>query len=379
MMTPEALLAELVAIDSSNPGLVPGAAGESAIADFVSGWLSSRGFTCHRLEDTPGRPSIVAIANGTGGGQSIMLNGHLDTVSLASYESGQGLTPQVRDGKLYGRGAYDMKSGIAALMIAGARAAARPHRGDILLALVADEEYASAGTEEVLRSYMADAAIVVEPTELDVKIAHRGFVWAEVTVHGTAAHGSRPDLGIDAITKAGKFLVGLEELQHRLATGPRHPLLDTGSVHASLIAGGDELSTYPGTCVVSLERRTLPDEDATTTEGELRTILDDIALSDPDFRAEVKILLERPAFAVDPEAHVVTTLSEAFRAVTGRPAVHRGEQFWTDCALYQAAGIPCTLFGVAGGGAHAATEWVTLDSLNTLTDTLTKTLITFTE
>ncbi len=187
------LLEDLIRIDSSNPDLVSGGAGESVIADHLIEWLATRGFETHRLEATPGRPSVVAIRRGSGGGKSIMLNGHIDTVSLASYD-GDALEPVQRDGKMFGRGAYDMKSGLAAIMGAAVSAAERPLAGDVVLALVADEEYASAGTEEVLRSFSADCAVVVEPTGLDIVTAHRGFAWVDVTVHGRAAHGSRRDL-----------------------------------------------------------------------------------------------------------------------------------------------------------------------------------------
>ncbi len=205
------LLQELVRIDSTNPDLVPGGAGEGAIASFVATWLGDRGFEVHRLESRPGRPSIVAMARGSGGGKSLMLNGHLDTVTLAGYD-GDPLDPVVQDGRLFGRGSYDMKSGVAAMMVAGARAAGQRHAGEIILALVADEEYASTGTAEVLRTFRSDAAIVVAPSELQVTLAHKGFVWFDVTIEGRAAHGSRPDLGIDAIAKAGRFLDALDAL-----------------------------------------------------------------------------------------------------------------------------------------------------------------------
>ncbi len=369
--TPSArLLAELIAVDSSNPDLVAGAAGESEIADMVSTWLDRRGFEIHRLESTPGRPSIVAIAPGTGGGRSLMLNGHLDTVTLAGYE-GDPLEPEVRDGSMFGRGAFDMKSGLAAMMVAATEAAALPHAGDIMLALVADEEYESAGTEEVLRSFRADAAIVTEPSHLEVTLAHKGFAWFDVTIEGVAAHGSRPDLGVDAIVKAGYLLVGIDRWARELAAGPAHPVLGTGSVHASVISGGEELSSYPARCTVSIERRTVPGENAETVEGELRRLLDDIGSQQLDFRYSISRGLERHSFQVDDAESIVQKTLAVVEKVTGRPAVRRGEPFWTDCALLAEAGIPCLLFGVDGGGAHAATEWVTLDSLETVTRVLT--------
>jgi acetylornithine deacetylase len=370
------LLAELIAIDSSNPDLVVGAAGESEIADAVSNWLRPRGFQIHRLEERPGRPSIVAVAAGSGGGRSLMLNGHLDTVTLAGYD-GDPLRPEVRDGSLHGRGAFDMKSGIAAMMVAAADAASRPHAGDIILALVADEEYGSTGTEEVLRSFTADAAIVTEPSHLEVTLAHRGFAWFDVTIEGVAAHGSRPDLGVDAIAKAGYLLVGIDRWAQSLASGPAHPVLGPGSIHASVIAGGEEISSYPARCTVSIERRTVPGENAETVEAELRGILEEIRLTQPGFRYSISRGLERYPFQVDESEPIVQTTIAAVERVTGRPAVRRGEPFWTDCALLAEAGIPCLLFGVDGGGAHAASEWVTLESLETVTQVLTDVITDF--
>ena len=245
-----ALLARLIEIDSANPGLGRGA-GESAIADFCTDWLKARGLEVYRLEQRPGRPSIVAVAHGSGGGRSLMFNGHLDTVGLGGFD-GDPLAPAIRDDRMFGRGAFDMKGGVAGMMVAGVRALARGLRGDLVLALVADEEHSSFGTEEVLESFRADAAIVCEPTNLEIVPAHKGFAWFDIEVEGLAAHGSRPDLGIDSIAKAGHFLVALEAYGTRLAAGPAHPLLGTGSVHASLISGGKDACTYPGLCRITL-------------------------------------------------------------------------------------------------------------------------------
>lgn len=368
-----AILADLIRIDSANPDLVPGASGESRIADHLGDWLERRGFECRRLEGVPGRPSILAVSHGTGGGRSLMLNGHIDTVALSSYD-GDPLDPVIRDGNLYGRGAYDMKSGVAAIIVAAAAATTTPHRGDIVLALVADEEWASAGTEEVLQQVITDGAIVVEPSGLDLVIAHRGFVWADVTIHGVSAHGSRPDLGVDAITKAGKFLVAIDELGTSLANGPSHATLSTGSVHASTIIGGTEASTYPDECRVLLERRTIPGEDPAFVENELRTILDGIAADDPDFRYDLAIGTHRPPFQAATDSTIAETVTKHFGSLTGGAPRRRGEPFWTDCALLAEAGTDTVLIGVDGGGAHAATEWVDLASLEILTRALEATI-----
>ena len=370
------LLKQLVSINSVNPDLVPGAAGETEIAAFCGKWLTEHGFTVHRLEARKGRPSIVGVAKGKGGGRSLMLNGHIDTVTHAGYD-GDPLDARIADGKLYGRGSFDMKCGVAAMMVAAAKAAKRGLAGDILVACVADEEYASIGTEEVARSFKADAAIVTEPSHLDLTLAHKGFVWFTVTLEGRAAHGSRPELGIDAIAKAGHFLVALEAYGQKLLAGTPHPILRTGSVHASTIKGGEELSSYPALCTVELERRTIPGETGDSVERELRSILAGLAGTVPDFRYRLERGLERVPFEAKPEEPIVVALRKHATKALGRAPNVRGEPFWTDCAILKEAGISCVLFGADGAGAHAATEWTNLESVETLAAILERTAVEF--
>ena len=266
-----ALLSQLVAIDSVNPSLVPGGAGESEIAAFVAGWAREARLEVEVLEETHGRPTVLARAPGTGGGGTLLLCGHLDTVNV------DGMTdphlPRVDGDRLYGRGAYDMKAGVAAALVAARDAAHMGLRGDVVVAAVADEEHASLGVQEALRTVRADAAIVTEPTELVIAVAHKGFVWSEIEVTGRSAHGSRPHLGVDAIVKMGPVLTDLGALDEALAERV-HPLLGRGSVHASVIEGGVELSSYPARCVLGLERRTLPEETGAGVERELEALLD---------------------------------------------------------------------------------------------------------
>lgn len=369
-MNPRDLLAELIVIDSVNPDLVSGGNGESAIADFCANWFTQHDFEVHRLEQRPGRPSLVAVKRGQGGGKSLMLNGHIDTVGISGYD-GDPLKPEIKDGKMFGRGTFDMKGGVAAMMIAAAKATEQPLRGDVIVACVADEEHGSFGTEEVLTKFTADAAIVTEPSHLEVTLAHKGFVWFDVEIEGKAAHGSRPELGVDAIAKAGHFLVALEKLGQNLTT--EHHLLGKGTVHASLISGGEEASTYPSSCKITLERRTVPGETPEHAENELTEILGHLTATVPDFHATLTRGLARDPFEADPDAEIVRTLI----ANLGEPPVIRAEPFWTDCALLDRAGIPCLLFGVDGAGAHAATEHVDLASLDRLTDVLTSTIADF--
>jgi acetylornithine deacetylase len=341
------LAAELVRIDSVNPTLIAGAAGEGEAARFVAAWLEQAGLEVEFVEPEHGRPSVIGIARGTGGGRSLLLNGHLDTVGTDAMEDA--FDARIDDGRLYGRGAYDMKGAVAAAMLAAADSVQRRLAGDVVVTVVADEEVASTGTAAVLERVRADAAIVCEPTELQVAIAHRGFAGFEIETNGVAAHGSRPDLGVDAIVKMGPVLVALDELGRRLQSGRRHPLVGCGSLHASLIEGGQEFSSYPARCLLTGERRTLPGETAADVERDLRAAAGD---------GDVRLLVAREPFEVDESHELVRTVRRAARTigVVGVP-------FWTDAALVAAAGIPTVLFGPTGEGAHAAVEWVDIASL----------------
>ena len=342
------LASRLVATDSVNPALVAGGAGERDAADVVAGWCSARGFEVEIVGDE--RPSVIARRRGRGGGRSLLLNGHLDTVGVAGMEAP--FEPRVDGGRLYGRGSYDMKGALAAVLVAAANAG--ECRGDVIVTAVADEELASTGTEAVLEHVTADAAIVAEPTELQVGVAHRGFVGFEIETRGIAAHGSRPDLGEDAIVKMGPILVALEALDQRLQIGVAHPLVGTGSIHASVIEGGQEMSSFPAACVLLGERRTVPGE----TVGDVERELSELARG-----ADVRVVASRDPYeaATDEPFVELVQRSAGVGELVGAP-------FWTDAALVAAAGIPTVLLGPVGAGAHAEVEWVDLASLERLHD-----------
>jgi acetylornithine deacetylase len=365
-----ALLSDLVAIDSVNPSLVPGGAGEAAIAAYIAGWATSADLEADVLESASGRPSVVVRARGTGGGRTLLLCGHIDTVGVSGMTDPH--TPRVDGDRLYGRGAYDMKAGVAAALIACRDAATLGLAGDVVVAAVADEEHASLGVQEVLSDagVRADAAIVTEPTELELVIAHKGFTWSELEVHGRAAHGSRPHLGVDAIVKAGPVLTALGALDASL--GERtHPLLGRGSVHASLIEGGAEMSSYPARCVVGLERRTLPGESAADVEAELGALLDGCRSADPALDVRQRTLLVREPFEIAGDAEIVETVRAAAGAASGAPPPIGGASYWADAAFIAAAGIPTVMFGPGGEGAHADVEWVSIADTVAVATTLT--------
>ncbi len=359
----------LVAIDSVNPSLEQGAAGESEAAAFVAGWAGDAGLEVELVEATPGRPSVVARARGGGGGSTLLLCGHLDTVGPGAMEAP--FEPRIEGDRLHGRGAYDMKAGVAAALVACRDATALDLAGDVVVAAVADEEHASLGVQEVLATVEADAAVVTEPTEMEIVIAHKGFAWLEVEVSGRAAHGSRPQLGVDAIVKAGPILTALGELDGQLGE-TRHPLLGRGSVHASLISGGNDLATYPERCTISIERRTLPGEGTAEVERELKRLLAGCRDADPVLEASARTLLVREPLETSEDEPVVAALREAAAEVLGSRPPLSGASFWADSAFIAGAGIPTALFGPGGEGAHAAEEWVSIRDTESCARVLTK-------
>lgn len=366
---PVELLSRLVAVDSVNPALVAGGAGEREIVALIAGWASRAGLRAEVLESTPGRPSVVVRAPGRGGGRTLLLCGHVDTVTAEGMSDP--FTPRIEGDRLHGRGAYDMKAGVAAALVACAEAAALGLAGDVVVAAVADEEHASLGVREVLASLRADAAVVTEPTELELVVAHKGFVWSEIEMTGRAAHGSRPHLGVDAIVRAGPVLTAIGALDERLAAG-EHPLLGRGSVHASVIRGGEEMSSYPARCVIGLERRTLPGETAHTVEAELSALLDGCRAADPELRAESRTLLVREPFEIDPGHELPRLAAATAESVLGAAPAIGGASYWADAAFIAAAGIPTVMFGPGGEGAHAAQEWVSVGDTRKVAAVLTE-------
>jgi acetylornithine deacetylase len=362
------LLAELVRINSTNPDLVADGVGERDIAGYIAAWADRHALEAHLVEPIAGRPSVVVVARGTGGGASLLLNGHIDTVGASGMTDPFGA--HIEDGRLYGRGAYDMKGGVAASLWAAAQAKERSLRGDVIVTCVADEEVASLGTQAVLEAWRADAAIVTEPTALDLCVAHKGFVWWEVEVQGRAAHGSRPDLGIDAIAKSGQILSDIEALDLQLRAGAGHPLLGSGSVHVSLIRGGQEMSSYPESCAIGVERRTIPGESVAQVEGELQAILHTAELRDPAFHATSRTTIVRDPFEALPDAEIVALVRRHAASVTGEERHLYGDTPWMDAAFLSAANIPTVVFGPSGAGAHAIEEWADLESVQQCADAL---------
>ncbi|MEW5983695.1 MAG: ArgE/DapE family deacylase [Acidobacteriota bacterium] len=360
------VLQRLVRINSVNPLLDASAPGETEIAAFVAGELRALGCDVEIHEPAAGRPSVVGRLRGSSPGRLLMLNAHADTVAVD--EMTDPFSGEIREGRLYGRGAFDMKGGLAAMMAAIKVLADAdcPHQGEVMLAAVADEEYASLGTQHLVQRCRPDGAIVTEPTALDVCLAHKGFVWIEVRTTGRAAHGSRFDLGVDANMRMGRILAELDRVEQDLRARPSHPLVGPPSLHAATLAGGTGLSTYAASCTLQIERRTIPGERSDDAVGEIDAIIDRVMARDPSFEAESRVLLAREPFEIAAGAAIVRAVAGAVESVVGHPPAFVGQTPWMDAALLSAAGTETVVFGAAGAGAHAKEEWVDLHSVHQL-------------
>ena len=363
-----ALTQALVATPSVNPTLSPGGHGEAAVAALCGEWLAGWGFQTELVEVAPGRHNVVARLEGAGA--TLLLNGHMDTVGV----EGMTVDPfggMVEGGRLLGRGSCDMKGGVASLLSAAfrlSRGGSRPH---LVVALTADEEHASLGMDALVRSGVgADLAVVCEPTNLAVMPAHKGFVWLRAAFRGRAAHGSRPEVGVDAIRHAGLYLAALDAYARTLTQRPRHPLLGHGSFHAGTISGGTAESVYPETCDLLLERRTMPGEGTSTVVAEFQAVLDQVASAEPTLRASLEMTLDRPGTEVPGDSRLVEGLLEAGEAVGVERKVE-GMTAWVDAAFLNEAGIPAVCYGPGDiAQAHSADEWIEVRQIGVCADVL---------
>lgn len=366
-----ALARALIQVDSRNPTLAPDSPGEGDCARVLASVLADWGLDVRLIDSVPGRPNVVASI-GPADAPALMLNGHLDVVGVEGMIH-EPFRPEIRDARIYGRGSADMKGGVAAMCAAAALGASRDSERRVLITAVADEEYESLGTRALLAAGItADAVIITEPTRLAICPAHRGFAWIEVAFTGRAAHGSRYDIGVDAITHAGLVLAELDRLERTREHGLRHPLLGRGSLHASKIRGGVGMSTYPESCVLSIERRFLPGESADLALREITDACAAVRSTNPAFDAEVTLTTAQLPSDVELGAPIVQRLRGALER-EGVPVTIEGLSAWTDAALFNAAGIPAICFGPGDIAlAHAAEEFVPVAEIETATRVLTR-------
>ena len=371
-------LTKLVQINSINPELSPDGPGETEIAAFTTDALQQLGLETASFELAPDRWNVVGRMKGKGRGRSLLLNAHMDTVGV----TGMDIDPfgaEIRDGKLYGRGSYDMKASLAAMLAAtkalvdGGVALA----GDLLVTAVSDEEHASIGMDHLVKTVTADAAIVTEPTDLQLCRAHRGFIWYDIESVGRAAHGSRYLEGIDANMRMGRFLAKLDGLEKELRQRTPHPLAGPPSLHASKLNGGTERSIYAANCLLEMERRTIPGESIEQATAELQAIINELSAEDENFNMNVKASFSRAPFEVAEDALISQTVEVAMKNHLGKPPKHIGQTFWTDAAILCEAGIETVLVGPTGHGLHSAVEWVDIQSTIDLAYILAETTINY--
>jgi acetylornithine deacetylase len=363
------LLRELVAINSVNPTLVPGAPGEREIADAIAAVMRRIGLDVSVEDAGDGRPNVIGVLEGRTPGPSLMFCGHTDTVGVAGMSDP--FTPVEHDGRLFARGAQDMKGGVAAMIDAARVVVDRGglSRGKLIVAAVADEEHSSIGADALVKRWRADGAVVTEPTDLAIAIGHKGFAWVDIEVFGKAAHGSRPADGIDAIMRLGRVLTRLEQLDRELQAKAPHPLLSTGSLHASIVEGGHELSSYPDHARLQMERRMLPAESETGVVDEVQGILEALTQQDPTFRGTARLTFSRPAYELPPNHPLPQQLTDAARGIGLDPPIV-GASFWTDAAVLGHSGTPSVLFGPGGAGLHSTEEYVIVRDVLTCRDAL---------
>ena len=356
------ILQDLIRINSVNSSLIPGAPGEGEIAEYIADFLNSIGFKTDTVFVQKGRPNVIGKTGGDG--PVLMLNGHMDTVGV-DYGEAAPFKPVKRNGNIYGRGAADMKGGLAAILSAAKAVidSGCELEGSLLVAAVCDEEHASIGTENLMRDNHVDAAIVGEPTSLDILIAHKGFAWIDIETRGIAAHGSAWDEGVDAIAKMGKVQVGIEDYMNDILLTKKHPLLGPPSIHSSIISGGRELSTYPDLCKLQVERRLIPGESRKDIEREFELLLSSISKIDDDFDGNFEITFFRGPMEVRKDAKLCRLLSDCIVSLTGVKPKYIGRSYWLDTQIISEYGVPVVAFGPKGYGLHAAVEYVEIDSV----------------
>ncbi len=363
------LLRELIRIPSVNPSLVSGAEGEGRLAQMLHDFLRGRGLPAELEEAAPGRPNVILRLGQ--GKPELMVLAHLDTVSGEAMADP--FTAREEGGKIFGRGALDIKSGVAAAFSAAIALAAGSSQGSCLFAGVVDEEFESLGTQKLVERWRADAAIVLEPTQLRVAVAHKGFAWFRIETEGRAAHGSMPEEGRDAIRMMGRILLELDRLDQELASRAPHRWLGPPSLHASVIQGGVEPSSYPAHCRLEVERRTLPGESRDQVETELQEVIRRAGEATPG-RGEMT--LWRAPYEIAADHAIVRAVSEACdvrRGGLGRSELC-GVPFWTDTAILAEKGIPGVVFGPAGANMHGAEEFVEIASVIECAEILLRTI-----
>jgi acetylornithine deacetylase len=363
-------LIKLIQIDSRNPSLCSDGPGEIQTVEYLGELYKKLGipYKIYKLSDK--HANIVAKIKGKGYGKTLLFNAHIDTVGTEGMENP--FSGEIKNDRIYGRGSQDMKGSLAA-MISTAKTLIDNKielDGDLIIAAVADEEYSSTGTMDLVKNYTADAAIVTEPTNFSLVTAHRGFIWYEIETIGKAAHGSKFDVGIDANMHMGRILAELDKLEKKLRKQNPDTLVGLPSMHASIIKGGTDISTYSAKCTLQVERRTVPGENEEEITQEIQNIINNLSEHDSNFKATVKPFFQRPQFKESSNSEIVKTAETVLNNHFKKPCRFEGAKYWTDAALLSEAGMETLILGPVGNGLHETEEWVDLNSIVDLTHIL---------
>ena len=369
------LLTDLVAINSVNRTLSDGP-GEQEIAGYCARYLTNLQLDAELQKVGTNQANVVAVVPGTDRRRSVLLNAHLDTVGVDGMD--EPFTLKRKEDRLYGRGTYDMKGSIAIMILLAEYFTGHKPPLDVLITLVSDEEDKSTGMEYLVEKWLPRISpapvggIFLEPTEEDIGVCHKGFTWYELTVSGKAAHGSRPEQGIDAILPLRSAMDELNTIQEELQGRTPDPLLGHPAIHSSIVRGGSELSVIPSRSCFQWERRTLPDESPALFTGELERIIEAVKKHPGGHTVEGREFFVRPPYRTPRDAEILRHLEKVM------PQSRQiGLSFWADSALAGAMGIPAILFGPRGHGAHAIDEWVSLKSLLKVYQILKKLILAF--
>jgi acetylornithine deacetylase/succinyl-diaminopimelate desuccinylase family protein len=360
------LLQRLVRTPSGNP---PG--GEARVAEVLADYLRTRGFETRTHEIATGRANLTAVFDTGSSGPTLMLNGHLDTMPAGPGWTTDPLGGIVRDGSLFGLGAADQKSGLAAMAVAAAavRRASLPLRGRLLLTGVVDEEGAGLGARRLVEQGLhADCAVITEPTELGLVRASNGQLNVELVVHGQSAHGSTPESGRNAIDAAARVILALGEHASRLRART-HPLIGPTTLNVGTIQGGLVTSIVPAECRFTIDRRVIPGDSIDGAIADLDQLLDRLRAQDPTLEVERRVMMAVPPVEVSEDLPLCRIIRETTARILGRDLGHTGLRGTTDAATFQSAGIPTVIFGPGSlsKAAHRADESVPLDELHAAT------------
>ncbi len=366
----EALLDQLVRIDSRNPDLAPDSAGERAVAECVAERLHSIGMQTVITTVVGDRPNVVGILPGTADGPAVVLEAHLDTVPGAVGQD----SVRLHGRRLYARGACDTKGSLAAMVAAAGVLAGEPGpRPTLIVAGLADEEYvmrgAAAFLETVPRLPPIAGVVIGEPTSLQPIRAHNGFIRVYAHARGRSVHSSKAHLGSNAVLAAARAIARLddelgERLRHR-----RHPLTGPALLTATMISGGIAPNIVPDDCAVCFDRRLAPGEEPATALKEIQEVLDRLAEGGNDVELG-EPLVALPGMDTPADHPFVRSVESAVHAVLGVETVAGGVTYSTDaCQLSDRGGLPCVVLGPGSiDQAHTVDEWIDLDEVMAAVD-----------